>query len=82
MVLFNTVYLYNSHHTHTLYPVPDPMFEMTMYTVPENNRTVPLCIDIGVMITESETFTITAVQKDPPEAEGGCKRMFYHIAIP
>ena len=41
-----------------------------MYTVPENDRTVPLCIDIGVEITESLTYTITAVQKSPPEAEG------------
>ena len=64
------MYLHNSHHTHALCPVPNPEFEMTMYTVPENNRTVPLCIDISVMITEPETFTITAEQKDPPEAQG------------
>ena len=47
-----------------------PQFEQSMYTVPENDRTVPLCIDIGVQITESLTYTITAVQKSPPEAEG------------
>ena len=43
---------------------------MTMYTVPENDRTIPLCIDIGVEILEPVTFTIDTAQKSPPEAEG------------
>ena len=46
------------------------MFDMTMYTVPENDRTVPLCIDIGVEITAPITYTITTAQKSPPQAEG------------
>ena len=50
-----------------------------MYTVPENDRTVPLCIDIGVEITESLTYTITAVQKSPPEAEGKLLVLIYAI---
>ena len=53
------------------YAAPNPQFEETMYTVPENDRTVPVCIDIGVEITTSMTYTITAEQKSPPEAE--CK---------
>ena len=56
--------------THTPHTAAIPVFEQTVYTVPENDRTVPLCIDIGVEITESLTYTITAVQKSPPEAEG------------
>ena len=46
------------------------MFDMTMYTVPENDRTIPLCIDIGVEILEPVTFTIDTAQTSPPEAEG------------
>ena len=49
---------------------PDPKFDMTMYTVPENDRTIPLCIDIGVEILAPVTFTIDTAQKSPPEAEG------------
>ena len=49
---------------------PDPKFDMTMYTVPENDRTIPLCIDIGVEILAPVTFTIDTTQKSPPEAEG------------
>ena len=52
-----------------------------MYTVPENDRTVPLCIDIGVEITESLTYTITAVQKSPPEAEGKLLVLIHIYAI-
>ena len=47
-----------------------PQFEETMYIVPENDRTIPLCIDIGVGITEPIEYVIRAVQKSPPEAEG------------
>ena len=44
---------------------------MTMYTVPEDDPgSVPLCVDIGVEITEPLTYTITTAQKSPPQAEG------------
>ena len=49
---------------------PDPKLDMTIYTVPENDRTIPLCIDIGEEITTSFTFTIDTAQKSPPQAEG------------
>lgn len=49
---------------------PEPTFELTMYSVPENNRTIPLCIDVGVQVIEAITYTITAMHKDPQEAEG------------
>ncbi|CAI8024988.1 FRAS1-related extracellular matrix protein 2, partial [Geodia barretti] len=48
---------------------PEPEFDQTMYTVPENNRTLPLCIDIGVLVSEAMEFTITASNKNPPEAQ-------------
>ena len=52
-------------------PVPAPVFEMTMYTVPEDDPgSVELCVDIGVEITEPITYTITTAQKNPPQAEG------------
>ena len=42
-----------------------------MYTVPEDDPgSVPLCVDIGVEITESITYTITTAQKNPSQAEG------------
>lgn len=50
--------------------VPEPVFEFTMYTVRENDRTVPLCIDVGFQVSESVAYTITAMQIDPPQAEG------------
>ena len=43
---------------------------MTMYPVPEDNRTVPLCIDVGVVLSEPMEFVITSKAKDPPEAQG------------
>ena len=44
---------------------------MTMYTVPEDDPgSVPLCVDIGVEITEPLTYTITTAQKSPSQAEG------------
>ena len=43
---------------------------MMMYTVPENYRSVPLCIDVGGIDSVNRTYTITAQQKNPPEAEG------------
>ena len=58
-------------YVYVSFPVPVPMFEMTMYTVPENlGSSVPLCVDIGVEITENLIYTINAEQKDPPEAQG------------
>ena len=56
--------------TCSIFAAPRPQFEQTMYTVPENDRTVPLCIDIGVDVPEPMNFTITAIQKAPPEADG------------
>ena len=41
-----------------------------VYTVPEDNRTIPLCVDIGVGITQPITYTITTAHKNPAEAEG------------
>ena len=41
-----------------------------MYTVPENDRTVPLCVDVGVVLSEAVDYTISAGSKTPPEAEG------------
>lgn len=50
---------------------PDPKFDMTMYTVPEDDRTTPmLCIDISVMILEAVTYNIDTAPKSPAEAEG------------
>ena len=46
------------------------MFDMTTYTVPENNRTIPLCIDIGVKLLTAITYTIATVQNSPGEPEG------------
>ena len=52
-------------------PVPAPAFELTMYIVPEDDPgSVPLCVDIGVEITEPILYTITTAQKNPPQAEG------------
>ena len=41
-----------------------------MYEVRENDRSVQLCIDVGVTVQESITYTITSAQKVPPQAEG------------
>ena len=41
-----------------------------MYAVRENDRSVQLCIDVGVTVQESITYTITSAQKVPPQAEG------------
>ena len=50
--------------------VPTPMFEMNTYTVPENDRSQELCVNVGVAVTQTETYTITTAQKSPPQAEG------------
>ena len=42
-----------------------------MYTVAENKRSVPLCIDVGAIDSVRRTYTIKAQQKNPPKAEGG-----------
>ena len=51
---------------------PTPMFVMDVYTVPENNRSLELCVDAGVNVTQPETYTYTiaTAQKFPPQAEG------------
>ena len=48
----------------------EPKFDQTVYTVPENNGTVPLCVDIGVVLSERMELTITAQYTDPPDAQG------------
>ena len=48
------------------------MFEMSVYTVPENDRGQALCIDVGVDVSQPETYIIMTAQKSPPEAEGMC----------
>ena len=56
---------------HIFLTVPNPVFGMTMYTVPEDDPgSVPLCVDIGVDITEPLTYRIETGQKIPPQAEG------------
>ena len=50
--------------------VPEPMFETGVYSVPENGLTVPLCVDVGVIVAQPVTYTITTQQKNPPQAEG------------
>ena len=50
--------------------VPEPQFKQTYYTVPENDRSIALCIDVGVILSEKTVYTITAIHKDPPEAHG------------
>ena len=47
-----------------------PRLTSKMYRVPEDNHSIPLCIDIGVTLRSPQTYTITAVQKFPPKAEG------------
>lgn len=49
---------------------PEPVFEFTVYSVPENNRQVPLCVELSVAAVEAVTYTITAMHKVPQEAEG------------
>ena len=55
---------------HVCVSAPEPEFDQTIYRVPENDRTVPLCIDVGVVLTEPTEFVITSKSKDPPEAQG------------
>ena len=57
-------------------PAPDPVFTQTMYTVPENDRSIPLCIDIGVELTSPLSYTISTAQKSPPQAEGTYNHVF------
>ena len=48
----------------------EPKFDQTVYTVPENNGTVLLCVDIGVVLSEKMELTITGQYTDPPDALG------------
>ena len=57
------------------------MFEMSVYTVPENDRSQELCIDVGVDVSQPETYTITTAQKSPPEAEGACIYTCVHALV-
>ena len=41
-----------------------------MYIVPEDNRTVPLCVDVGVVPSEPTEYIITSKSKNPPDAQG------------
>ena len=50
--------------------VPIPFFDKTMYTVPENNRSTPLCVDIGVEITKPIELTVITTHRIPQQAEG------------
>ena len=52
------------------FAVPSPEFDEDMYIVPEDNRTVPLCVDVGVVPFEPTEYTITSKSKDPPDAQG------------
>ena len=59
---------------------PNPQFVDPMYVVPENNRSnVPLCIDLGVMITSTVVYDIFTSQKSPPEAE--CEEEMVTISL-
>ena len=53
-----------------IHTAPEPQFEFTEYTVPENNRGLQLCVIVGVGVAQNTTYTITARQKIPPEAQG------------
>ena len=58
------------------------MFQFPMYTVPEDDPgSVPLCVDIGVEITNPITYTISTAQKSPPEAEGVCSAVEYCMLL-
>ena len=52
-----------------------------MYIVPEDNRTVPLCVDVGVVPSEPTEYIITSKSKNPPDAQGQCIRIIstYYI---
>ena len=61
--MYDTVYHYSS--------APQPQFEEMEYTVHENDRSsVMLCIDVGVILSGPMEYTVTAMQKDPPAAQG------------
>ena len=50
-----------------------------MYKVPENYRwTIPLCIDVGAIISVNKIYDITAQQTSPPQAEG---RLKYELVV-
>ena len=46
---------------------------MMIYTVPENYRLVPLCINVGAIDSVNNNYTITAQLKSITKAEGWCK---------
>ena len=40
--------------------VPNPEFKRDIYIVPEDNRTLPLCIDVGVVPSVATEYIITS----------------------
>ena len=50
--------------------VPRPQFDKTYYSILENDRELPLCVDVGVILPQETVYTITAIHKNPPEAHG------------
>ena len=45
------------------------MFEMAIYTVLENNRSVPLCIDVGAISSVTTSYTISVQQKNQSQPD-------------
>ena len=45
-------------------------FEMPMYTVPENNGSVYVCLTTSIGSTATTVVTVTASEKDPVSATG------------
>ena len=52
-----------------------------MYSAPEDSTTVPLCIDVGVILAQSATYTITTQQKSPPQADGQTQNVYLQIFL-
>ena len=53
-------------------PAPEVAFEFSVYTVPENDLTMPLCVDVSIAVTEATAYTITAMQSEFQRAECMC----------
>ena len=47
-----------------------PMFEMAVYRVPENNRAVPLCIDVGAIYSVPTSYTISVQHNNLSQPDG------------
>ena len=46
------------------------MFEMAVYRVSENNRSVPLCIDVGAIYSVATSYTIGVQQTNLSQPDG------------